>query len=33
MVTSAGFLEEFADTCRSGTALVRFLCKAVGVPF
>lgn len=33
VVTAAGFLEEFADICRSGTALVKFLCKAVGVPF
>lgn len=32
-VTSAGFLDEFTETCRAGTPLIRFLCRAVDVPF
>ncbi len=32
-VTSPGFVEHYAETCRAGAPLVRFLCKAVGVPF
>ncbi|HXF56876.1 MAG TPA: DUF2461 domain-containing protein [Actinomycetota bacterium] len=32
-VTAAGFLERFAERCRSGAPLVRFLCRALGLPF
>ena len=32
-VTSPGFTELFAQSCREGAPLVRFLCRAVGVPF
>lgn len=32
-VTDTGFLKEFTEICRSGSALVSFLCRAVGVPF
>lgn len=32
-VTSAKFLDEFTETCRAGTPLVRFLCRAVDIPF
>jgi uncharacterized protein (TIGR02453 family) len=31
-VTAAGFLEEYAELCRGAMPLLRFLCKAVGVP-
>ena len=30
--TASGFLDHFADLCRQGTPLVRFLCRAVDVP-
>lgn len=32
-VTERGFLEEFAEACRDGRGLMRFLCKAVDAPF
>jgi uncharacterized protein (DUF2461 family) len=32
-VTSAGFLEEYARLCRASRPFLRYLCKAVGVPF
>lgn len=32
-VTSATFLDVFTETCRAGTPLVRFLCRAVDVAF
>lgn len=32
-VTSTGFAESLADTFRASTPLMRFLCKATGVPF
>ena len=32
-VTSAGFLGRYARLCRDAVPLLRFLCKAVGVPF
>lgn len=32
-VTAPGFPKAFADLCREGSPLVRFLCRAVGVPF
>ena len=32
-VTSAGFVDEFAQMCRGGAPLVRVLCEALGVPF
>jgi uncharacterized protein (TIGR02453 family) len=31
--TSPGFVDHFAQTCRAGAPLVRFLCKAIGVEF
>ncbi len=31
--TGAAFMERYAGICRAGAPLVRFLCKAVGVPF
>jgi len=33
VVVSADFVEEFADRCRAGVPLVRFLCRAVGAAF
>ncbi|MGH7505628.1 MAG: DUF2461 domain-containing protein [Longimicrobiales bacterium] len=32
-VAAAGFLDDFTDICRDGTPLVRFLCRALEVPF
>ena len=32
-VTSAGFVDEFAQLCRDGSSLVEFLCGAVEVPY
>ncbi len=32
-VTSADFLERFAEECRAAAPLVRFLCSALEVPF
>jgi len=32
-VTAAGFLDRFADRCRTGGALVAYLCKLLEVPF
>ncbi len=32
-VTSAGFLDEYARMCRTGSPFMRFLCAAVDVPF
>jgi uncharacterized protein (TIGR02453 family) len=32
-VTGNRFLEDFADLCREGTPLVRFLCAALELPF
>jgi uncharacterized protein (TIGR02453 family) len=32
-VTSRAFVEEFTDICRAGTPLVRYLCRALAVPF
>jgi uncharacterized protein (TIGR02453 family) len=31
--TSAGFLDEYERLCRTGTPLMKFLCRAVGVEF
>jgi uncharacterized protein (TIGR02453 family) len=32
-VTSADFLEEFADICRAGAPLNRWVCGALGLPY
>lgn len=32
-VTGSGFVREFADVCRTGSSLVRFVCEAIGQPF
>lgn len=32
-VTGADFMDVFAELCRAGAPFVRYLCKAVGVPF
>ena len=32
-VTSAGFLEDYAELCREAVPFLRFLCKAVGASF
>jgi len=32
-VTSAGFVEEYAQLCRVGGALVKYLCEALGHPY
>ena len=32
-VTSPEFPREFAKICKEGTSLVKFLCKAIGLPF
>lgn len=32
-VTSPGFLDVYAQLCKDGSPLVRFLCEAIGVPF
>ena len=32
-ITGAGFLDDFEDLCRDGTPLVRYLCKALNVPY
>lgn len=32
-VTAPGFLDEFAEMCRTGSPLVKFLCEALGQPF
>lgn len=32
-VTSAGFIDEYAETCRAAAPLVRFLCEATGSPY
>ncbi len=32
-VTSPGFIKIFADTCRAGSSLVEFVCRAIGQPF
>ncbi len=32
-VTSAGFIDEFAEMCAAARPFMRFLCRAVGVPF
>lgn len=32
-VEKPGFLEEFEEICRAGTPLMRFLCKALDLPF
>ncbi len=32
-VTSPGFLEEYARSCRAGAPLMEFLCRAVGVNY
>ena len=32
-VTSPGFLEEYARSCRAGAPLMEFLCGAVGVDY
>jgi uncharacterized protein (TIGR02453 family) len=32
-VTGPGFLKEFTGLCKEGSPLVKFLCRAVGVPF
>jgi len=32
-VTSADFVEEFSDYCRTGGALVRFICEALDQPY
>ncbi len=31
--TAPDFLERYAETCRAGATLVRYLCRAVGVAF
>jgi uncharacterized protein (TIGR02453 family) len=31
--TTAGFLDRYEEACRSFTPLMRFLCRAVGVPY
>ena len=33
VVWSPGFPREFAEICRAGTSLVKFLCNAIGLPF
>jgi len=33
LVTSDGFMDELAGTFRSGSSLVRFICRAIDVPF
>ncbi len=32
-VTGPGFLDEFADLCRTGGALVKFICQALDQPY
>ena len=32
-VTGADFLPQFAELCRAGSPLVRFVCEAIGQPF
>jgi len=32
-ITAPGFLDEFAGLCRSGGALVKFVCEAIGQPY
>ena len=32
-VTRSGFLERYAELCRDAAPLLRFLCRAAGVPF
>ncbi len=32
-VASPGFPREFAEICKAGTSLVKFLCNAIGLPF
>ncbi len=32
-VTADGFVEAFAERCRTGAPFMRWLCGAVGVPF
>jgi uncharacterized protein (TIGR02453 family) len=33
VVTSRGFLDEYARICRAGAPFVRYLCEATGIPF
>ena len=32
-ITGAGFMDDFEALCRDGTPLVRYLCKALNVPY
>jgi uncharacterized protein (TIGR02453 family) len=32
-ITSSDFMKVFADNCKRGAPLMKFLCDAVGVPF
>ena len=31
-VTSAGFIDEFASLCKTGSPLIKMLCRAIEVP-
>jgi len=32
-VTAPGFVDEFAQLCRAGGSLVKFVCEAIGQPY